>query len=324
VSKIFLDAQKEKIYAADAENPEGRRVPHTAAEGDGYQRDPWKRKQWLGVRVNEGWEEEKARTLSLSKRDDGFFACIDGGGRWFMAQKSDIETLPAVIFENMERTREAELFHEFDSETYKLRGIETFVALVSAKDPMALAILEAVAPYRIAQTGKGTLKCVGSMATVYMGFGDNYNQGLRVISKTAKILANTWSGFQGNGVWTQKKSIDGKFFTAIAAVIEAAESLDEAALRKVLQLHPPADIDQRIQRAIGPKPKTMDATIQAAKVIGRLYRTRVGRDSRYTINLSDIDNTGVIESLLENRTFSSRKREARREAAVRIHRRAAS
>ena len=84
VRKIFLDGENELIFAATAEAPQGERRPH-GREGGGYQRDPWSRIKWVETRAPD-FSEALLRPIEVAKRADGFYAAIDGGGRWLMAQ----------------------------------------------------------------------------------------------------------------------------------------------------------------------------------------------------------------------------------------------
>ena len=336
VEKIFLDCQKENLYVAAEDNPRGRRVPHS--EGDlGYQRDPWTRSSWIALRLglakdtletDDSIEEaergffdmRKFRPLDVSKRANGMYAALDGGGRWLMAQLMGLKTVPCMVHEGLTREEEAELFSEFDSETYKLRSIDRFVAYLSALDPMAVAINDAVAPFRIAVKGVGTLKCVGPLSEIYTAF-TNYETALRIIRRASVIIANTWCGFKGNDQWSVKRPIDGKFFLAVAILIEiAGKEFNEAALRKVLSRAElsPKNLQQTIESDFATKIKTDAFTLLAAKKLATHYNraASLGREDKGHIAPSDVDNSDIVASMQDGRTFSARQREARLKAAA--------
>ena len=312
VRKIFIDARDETIETiAEGEgNERGSRTPH-GAEGPGYQRDPWTRLPWLTKRAA-NFNPMLCKPVDVSKRDDGTYAAIDGGGRWLMAQLADppVPQLMCRVHEGLSRQEEAELFNQMDSEVYKLRAIDSFIALLGAEHPMALAIANSVRPYRIGINGQGVLKCVAALTTLYTAFEPNYQEGGRLIKRACKIAASGWSGFNGQEfIAPTKTPLDGKCLTALAMLIDAKPEFDERVMLRVLERNPPKQLEQAVIRnnsLEGKLPATTITVLIAKKLASAYNRSFAGSPSR-KIKLSDVDNSSVWEAVQEHRTFSALK-----------------
>jgi hypothetical protein len=312
VRKIFLDADRELIFVRSEEHPNGERQPH-GREGRGYQRDPWKRIAWVNDRFPL-LDERKLRPIEVARRNDGMYAAIDGGGRWLMAQLAGLETLVCRVHEGLTRKQEAVLFAEFDSETYKLRSIDTFIAMIAGGEPMAVAISDAAKPYRIAVNGQGTLKAVGSLTNMYLAFAPNYARGLKLISKTCEIAAKGWGGYTDDGEVTGSP-VEGKFLNAIGMVIEVAGArLDADVLIRALRNHSPNSIEQRLKRDYGDSLTTNAFAVNAAKHIASIYNRAFSNSPERKVGKTDIDNCSLWETIQEGRTFSALRRAAQLEA----------
>jgi hypothetical protein len=312
LKKIFLDADREIIGVRTDEHPEGQRSPH-GREGRGYQRDPWTRIKWVNDRVNM-FDDAKCRPIEVAKRPNGSYAAIDGGGRWLMAQLAGRETIECRVHEGLTRKQEAILFAEFDSETYKLRSIDTFIAMIAGGDPMAVAIAEAALPYRIAVSGPGTLKAVGALTNMYLAFAPNYQNGLKLIAKTMPLVAQAWSNYTEGGE-TSGTPIDGKFLNAVAMVVEVAgRGLDREILLRVLRSNSPTLITKKVHKVTGDYPTTHFFTITAAKALATVYNRAFANDTAKKVTKEALDNCSLWETIQEGRTFSAVKRQAQLEA----------
>jgi hypothetical protein len=308
LDKIFIDARTESIFVADDANPNGRRIPHT--NGNGYQRDPFTRSRWIDQRVPL-FSDALCRPGEVSDRGDGTFAAIDCGGRWLMSQRAGRTSMVCRVHKNLSRREEAQLFSEFDSEVYKLRSVETFLAQLIAEEPMAVAIAKAVKPYPIAATGAGTLKCVGPLTHMYLTFAPDYDKGLNLIKATAQAAAKGWSG------WTRTsppggRQVDTRFFTALGLLIEAAgDTLDKDVLHRVLTNNPMIDIERKVIEKSDTKLNTIGFAVAAAKFMATIYnRSFNGREAQ-KIAKREIDNTAFLETIENGGTYASLVRAAR-------------
>ena len=309
VKKIFLDGDTELIFVRSDEHPKGERMPH-GREGRGYQRDPYKRIGWVNDRFPL-LDEAKLRPIEVAKRADGMYAAIDGGGRWLMAQMAGRETLVCRVHEGLTRKQEAVLFAEFDSETYKLRSIDTFIAMIAGGDPMAVAITEAAKPYRIAVQGAGTLKAVGALTNMYLAFAPDYAKGLKLAEKTCNLVAQGWSGYTAGGE-TSGPQIDGKFLNAVGMIVEAAGMrLDPAVLLRILRNNSPKAIEARLLRENGGKLQTNAFALAAAKYLAVVYNRSFANAPNKKVKKEEIDNCSLLETIHEGRTFSALRRDAR-------------
>ena len=179
---------------------------------------------------------------------------------------------------------------------------------MSGGKAFALEINDAVAPYRIAKRGVGTLKCVVPLLDIYA----TPFAGVKLISRTAKIIANTWGGYQGAGNWCGVKKIEGKQFLAVAILIEAAGTrFDEGTLRKRLDKIGPKDLDRDVLAEHGSKDlNTVNYARAAAKILARRYSRGISDPNR-KISATDIENSQILETLMEGSTFSRQVREAK-------------
>lgn len=222
-SDLFLDAVECLIFFGETSTG-GVRKKHD--DGDGYQRDVYKRQQWINPRA-ENFNPAQCMTLEVSKRKNGKYAILDGGGRWLMAQLNGITELPCMVHLNLTREQEAFLFVKFDRERYRLRSVDTFLAQLAGGEPKCLEIAEAIQPIRVAVSGKGTVNCVGALMDIYE------NASKTLLSRTAKLIANTWMGAKSGDVWLGTK-VDGIGFAAVAILLDLAPRDYEVALRNMM------------------------------------------------------------------------------------------
>lgn len=318
VSKLFIDGVEIKVYPGNLRRAHGD-------EGNGYQRDPYKRIKWLTARSKK-FKRSLLRTIEVSPRDDGTYAIIDGGGRWVMAQLAKVTTLQCRVHHNLTREEEAQLFHDFDREIYRLRGIDSFLALMGAGDVTANLIAQTVEPFRIAVSGRNTIKCVGQfMATMHTPHGQ------RVLSTTAKLIAKNWCGYDEKSKAFQSgksASIDGLLFMSVALVVDAVneaiedEGWDTSAekdykgyLDEVLAKTSAADVVAHLKKNYATE-KTVPATLIAAKWLAKKTRAYAIKDDNET--LSDGMVAGrLFEAYSEPRTYGNRM-DAERKAAEKV------
>jgi hypothetical protein len=309
LSKLFVDAGDAAIFICTDQHPKGERIEHT--NGAGYQRDPFARQGWVKQRAAK-FDDKVCRPLEVSKRVDGpfagYYAILDGGGRWAMAQEVGLDKLSCRVHEGLTRKQEAKLFTMFD-DIYKLRGIQLFVARVRAGSQVAVQIANAAKPYRIAERGQGTLKCVNILVNMYVAYGNDTDKGLKLIERTCKMSATGWSGFTEGGE-PSGGAIDQRMIAALGLLIDTAGSkLDESVLVQVLKKNPPKQLQKRIENDYGEKLGN-GATLYAAKHLASVYNRHFANAPSRKIDRSDIDGCSLWEAIIEGKTFAALVREA--------------
>ena len=215
VSKLFIDGVHELIFFDNVRVEHGR-------EGPGYQRDPYKRLPWLESRKG-AFIPALLRPVEVSKRNDGKFATVDGGGRWVMAQMLGMSEIECRVHEGLTRQEEADLFVKFDREIYRVRQVEQYHAALAAGNPTVVAIDECIKPHY--DVGKSGAKNLDSPNTLLQIFGLS-GEGARVLKKTAFICANSWS----------KAHVAAAPFAAIAMLVDSAPAgWNEGVLRDLMK-----------------------------------------------------------------------------------------
>ena len=314
IGKLFVDAGDAAIFVCTEEDPKGVRKAHQ--DGPGYQRDPHSRAGWVKSHAAK-YDEKVFRPLEVSKRADGpyagYYAIVDGGGRWLIAQEVGLEKVWCRVHEGLTRKQEAKLFTMFD-DTYKLRGIQLFVARVRAGSPVAVQINNAAKPYRIAERGQGTLKCVNTLVDMFVAYGNDTAKGLSLIEKTCQFAAVGWSGYvKGNGV--SGGAIDQRMISALGILIDTAGSkLDKTVLLQVLKKNPAKALQKKVEDKYG-KPLGDHTTLQAAKYLASLYNRHFAGTPKKIEN-RDIDNCALWGSIMVGKTFAALLREAETENVI--------
>lgn len=226
-ARLFIDCVDGKLLFNDT----GDLVPHN--DGAGYQRNPWNRIEWLEQRVD-AYDPHLMRHLEVSARADGTYAIIDGGGRFLLAMLvhgagKSVE-FDCRIHEGLTRSEEADLFVKMDKQKVGLGAIHIFLAAVAAKVEESIAVSDNIAPYRVAVRGRGSLKCVGQLELIYR------TSGVRLLSRTARVVAATWGKYEnavtgfasGNG----GVPVDGQAFMSVALAL--ISGVDEGKLRQAM------------------------------------------------------------------------------------------
>jgi hypothetical protein len=312
LAKLFVDGVEEKIFVGEVRHAHGE-------EGAGYQRDPYRRRKWIKLHAAK-FNSALMRVIEVSARGDGTFAIIDGGGRWAMAQIAKKTDLLCRVHHGLTREEEATLFKDFDKEIYRLRGIDTFLAMIGAKDETALAIQSAVLPYGIAVAGKGTLKCVGQFLSVKKGSP----HGLRLLSSVANILATAYGNYDpktgefGKGCGVIDGYIVIAYATILDSVLEAIEdggvpegqyAAWEKRLAFIASRTAPAKIAEHLSKG-GFLPKSIPAAPLAAHyLVNRPVTSGVGKDPapvKFKPTKYDLGANRVNTCYSTGKTFSSR------------------
>lgn len=110
---------------------------HDLLVDDSYQRDCVDPKI---ARLTKDWSWIACGALIVADRD-GLFYVIDGQHRLMAARKrSDIKSLPCMVFSAKSIVEEAGAFNRANSNRKPLTGVERFKALVMSRDPIALFV----------------------------------------------------------------------------------------------------------------------------------------------------------------------------------------
>lgn len=311
-AKLFVDGVEEKIFVGDVRQPHGK-------EGAGYQRRPTRRNKWMDRK----YDQALMRVIEVSPRPDGMYAIVDGGGRWTLAQNAKKTEMHCRVHHGLSREDEAILFEEFDTEIYRLRGIDRFLAQLGAGNEIALAIEEAVRPYGIAVSGKGTLKCVGQLVTVKCGSP----YGVKLLSSVAKILAPAYSAYNSKTKEFEKGGvIDGYLVIAYAIILDsvleaiAEDKADvgqyaawEKRLAFIASRTSPEKIKSHFTKDGAPFPKSIPAgALVAHYLVNRPVTAGTGKDLvpvEYKPSKFHLEANRVNVDYASGQTFSSRIRE---------------
>lgn len=239
IKNLFVDNVEDQIFVG------GIRVKQPGSAG--YQRDPHKREKWLTKRgtkfdaalcrpvevaVVENFDKGLLSTTALSGVDGKFYAILDGGGRWLMAQIAGIDKLSCRVHNGLSRKKCALLFSEFDSEVQGVTAVDQFLAKLAAGVEEDNEIADAIVPYEVGVSSTKKLDCVGALRTLW-----RENHGLALIAKTAKIVFNTWGG--GGDDERKPVHVPGNMFSAVAILLDQKpRGFDEGILREAL-MEPP-------------------------------------------------------------------------------------
>jgi hypothetical protein len=284
LSKLFIDAVQEEISCGNVRRQHGTR-------GNGYQRDPFVRQQWIDKRVPK-FDNLLLRPLEVSKRGDGSYAIIDGGGRWLLAQKAKKHAVACRVHEGLTREQEAELFFKFDREIYRLRAVDVYLAALAAGHPEIVEINKAITPpYRITKSGGASgFDGVGTLYDIY------FSRGTNLIRKTALAVANTWGGLKKSGTFEGAR-VSGSQFGAVALVLDTYPKI-EPALRAVLNRtdYSPAKLAQKIEKRLGGEVK--GKTIERLSLGASILAQRANAESREgeKVDLRDLRASPLLEA----------------------------
>jgi hypothetical protein len=132
-----------------------------------YQRDNVANKRVL--RLTAEWSWVSCGVLTIGQRADGTFWVMDGQHRKLAADKrSDITTLPCLVFDVAGKSQEARGFIALNTERGPVQAIDKFNAQVMAEDATAIAVKDLVERdgYVISRApGDRTVRCVGTIAS---------------------------------------------------------------------------------------------------------------------------------------------------------------
>lgn len=181
-------------------------------------------KQYLAERG--GFDAVLAGAIIVSKRKDGTFFTLDGGGRSWMATAAGVERLLALIVEGLTWQEEAELFRFLNTKRRKIRDLHIFlVAANEGVEPNAtIAKLVHASGYAIERTTENRKHAVLGVGSLIFA----HTLGVPVLEQTLYDLRNTWGDKSG-------AQLDGRALVGLSPVIAAfGRRLDRKRLRTVL------------------------------------------------------------------------------------------
>ncbi len=130
-----------------------------------YQRDSVVEARVNRIAAELSWV--KFGTITVIRRQDGTYWCIDGQHRLLAALKrSDIPRVPCMVFNAFSRVQEAEGFLGINMDRGAVKMFDKFNGLMAANDPVAVAMKEMVegSGYKIAKgAANKTVQCVGAI-----------------------------------------------------------------------------------------------------------------------------------------------------------------
>ncbi len=118
-----------------------------------------------------GWNSHLFRFPTLSKRDDGRYARLDGNHTIEAAMERGHLTVPCIVYEDLSLKEEARMFSELNDQRRKPQAYDLYVSGVIGEEPWALALKDLAAEYdlTVCNGGQGPdrLRSVGAMRELF-------------------------------------------------------------------------------------------------------------------------------------------------------------
>lgn len=136
--------------------------------------------------------------LCVSQRSKTKFAVIDGQTRAEGMRRAGQTEAPCLVFSDLTREQEAELFSLFQTERRGMTSAARFNAQVIAKDPRAVEIAEVVEGlgFKIShQSGPGLIKAIAAIEFVYQGArhkGKKQGSHPDLVARTLETIRAAW------------------------------------------------------------------------------------------------------------------------------------
>jgi hypothetical protein len=132
----------------------------------------------------------KVGTLEVSRRADGTLWLINGQHRREIGLERGIESLPAIVYEGLDRQAEADLYLGF-ADALPQQALSVFMAKLSRGDRTAMTVkatvenvgLKVGLDYKAAHADDGTVVAIGRLERIYATAGSH---GLREVLHLAK------------------------------------------------------------------------------------------------------------------------------------------
>jgi hypothetical protein len=135
-----------------------------------YQREDEYRQKIIGIAAD--WKWESCGAISVMQREDGMFVVVDGQNRTLAAwNRSDITTLPCIVFRSRGITHEASSFIEMNTNRKPVSAYTKFRANLVAGDQSATEILSVLKENLIDLKpdghAPGTITCIAACQNIY-------------------------------------------------------------------------------------------------------------------------------------------------------------
>lgn len=150
-------------------------------------------------RIEKGWNPALVGTLIVSQRKPGRYAVVDGQTRMEGAKLNGVHELPCLVYEDLTRAQEADLFALLQTERRGMVAANRFRAEVIAKKPDAMAV-ERIANEAGFTIGTNVangfeIQAVGALEQVYRGGrsrGASWEANPELLRTTLKIVKGAW------------------------------------------------------------------------------------------------------------------------------------
>jgi hypothetical protein len=142
------------------------------------------------TRLRRDWDPMAVGTMVVSRRSDNTLWIIDGNHRRYIAYERGIPQLPAMVFSNLERAREADLYTKLGT-VLGQTPYTRFLSKLVAGDESALEVQRIVEAHdlRIAmQYGDGILQAVARLEWIFA------RSGSEALDWVLGLLIEAWGG----------------------------------------------------------------------------------------------------------------------------------
>jgi len=135
-----------------------------------YQREDEYKQKIIGIAAD--WKWESCGAISVMQREDGMFVVVDGQNRTLAAwNRSDITSLPCMVFRSRGITHEAASFIEMNTNRKPVSAYTKFRANLVAGDQSAIEILSVLKEHSIDLKpdghAPGTITCIAACQRIY-------------------------------------------------------------------------------------------------------------------------------------------------------------
>lgn len=136
------------------------------------------------------WDADAVGVIYVSLRPDGRYAILDGWHRILAARRLGIRYLPARVYIDLSKEREARLFDWYNRKRLKPMPNETFKARLAWKDTVALRINEITNDVGLSialdrDKHGGVIRAVGALETAYIHLGADLFRDMLTIFRRA-------------------------------------------------------------------------------------------------------------------------------------------
>lgn len=136
---------------------------------------------------------EWAGAVSVSKRDDGSYALMDGQGRRHMAQRAGEQNMLALVYDGMTYEEEAEMFLAANAMRVDTTPVDEYVAAVEADEPTSNEISGILHKHglRVAYgSGANDVQAVRAMVNILQ----SPYMGPSVLDAVLSLAMSAWGG----------------------------------------------------------------------------------------------------------------------------------